>query len=361
MGKRLSMSSNDDAYTGISTAIAVRERNIADIELRLARSESHELRRELEFQEKEVSRLRQTLDSCKEAPACLAISQLPGEGATPIATLEAAMLSGKKGREIALYKLLSDYKRQYMRSGDPLAIASGIELNMELLADLLDYDSCQLSEIYSFLGHLLINAEVNMSSIKKAYGFLEKAISIIDRVDLFDRDVLEAKALASWLQSITVRMEGHVEKAHALCYSTYKDIDQLASFQIKLPLLREMAILERSSRGFQELYKKRALYEHDKVQAFHSFRRIFEHYLIKIDMTRADHIYPLLCQTFSSVRRELPKISVYSFLKNRYHYLRLKGETALAERLFVRVAKETRRLHLSGQYKDLVSIRRSLM
>lgn len=132
-----------------------------------------------------------------------------------------------------------------------------------------------------------------------------------------------------------------------------------APFEIQLTLLREMAILECSDTGFEYIYSKRALYEHDQIQAFHSYRRIFEHYLIRKDIKKAGEIYPLLYKTFIVVKHLLHKVSRYSFYKNLYHYFIMIGDKHRAQRIFRMVVIATKRLNLIGQYRDITDIRRS--
>lgn len=102
--------------------------------------------------------------------------------------------------------LLKEYKRQYLRFGNPSVFVNIVELHTQALEHLLPYSSLQLAEINKFLGHLLIDAESDLNTIQKAYEVLKKSDEAIDSLDFLNESVIEAKIQTKWLQSITFRM-----------------------------------------------------------------------------------------------------------------------------------------------------------
>lgn len=233
---------------------------------------------------------------------------------------------------------------------------------MIVLESLTQDHSYGIANLYQFLGYLLINSEKDAQSIIRAREYLLKAKTIYENLPFFNEEILKNCIRADWLRSISYKLLEDYNNAYEVCNSSLNEVEleKIISprFSMKLPFLREMALLERSKDRFSYLRQKSDSYSDDDVETFFTYRRIFENCLYSNDMKRADQFYPFVKNAYKAVHSKIDQVYIYSYYKNLYHYFSLKQQHDVAQRIYNLTLKKTKELKLIGQYNELRFLKR---
>jgi hypothetical protein len=261
--------------------------------------------------------------------------------------------------EVYLYEKISFFKKQYKLFGNPMLVYNTAIVLANKVAHFLDQNLYQLGRLHAFLGYLLINANPNLVTIKISRAHLEKAINIINNTNTFSEEVFRSYMYINWLLAVAIKIEGQFDEAYDLIVRCIEDkhVKRFGATMTTIPLIRQKAIMEQTARSHQSLARTVDSYKSDPVEYFHSVRRLFEYSLNSQDRNLLDYLYKLANFSFQKARPYIDVVYTYSYYKNVYHYLRLKGEVQRAEVIYTLIVEKTELLQLYGQRKQIIEIK----
>jgi hypothetical protein len=262
--------------------------------------------------------------------------------------------------QIILFDKISEFTRLYHQFGNPILIYEAANALAQKCAGFLDAKPFELGRLHALLGYLLINADPDIKAIKQAREHLEIALNIIDNQQMFNQEILKVYLRASWLHAVAIKIEGDFDTAFNLLINKLEDkqLKRLAGIHDAIPLVRQRVIMEQTKSAHDELFNSAQGYKKNAAEYFHSVRRVFEYALNTQNFETIDELYNLCQSAFKRCRAELDKVYIYTYLKNVYHYLMLKGQLSPAARLYKRITKETMDLNLMGQHRQILDINR---
>ena len=179
---------------------------------------------------------------------------------------------------------------------------------------------------------------------------------ILNNYSCSDVELLKKKLKTEWLRSITHKQLTDTNEAHKILYNTINTFPKKLSFEIGLPLFREVAILEgqdKNKNAFDFVKNNINFYKHDIKEIFHTYRRLFEFNLFLEKLDECDNYLPTLNLLFEKVKKNIPPVYTYTLWKNLFHYYYLKGDLNKAKKLSKKIRNGCEKLNLKGQISSL--------
>lgn len=228
------------------------------------------------------------------------------------------------------------------------------------------YYSYFLGKIFEFISMTLINSG-KIELVKTARIYLEKCIVIYDNLNFINDDIFKSILKIKWLNSITHKLENNYGIAKSYCDEIIymaeenKRIYGLSYYDSVLIAEREIAVLTQDLNRFQFLQKHSKRWELNPIEAFHTYRRIFEYYLNIKNLDKAEEILMDVKRIYKIVKTELSPIYIWTLQRNYYQYFLLRNEKAKANNIYVYLMNEYNKYNIYGQILVLENLKKKYL
>lgn len=259
-------------------------------------------------------------------------------------------------KKIKVYSLNNEINKIYLEIGNPI---KSYDIAYSLLyifrEQIIEHPFVFASSKIS-LAYMLINSDRDQESLYIAINHLNEALDSLLQLQ-YSEEVLRSIVRANWLIAISYRLLGKHNEAFSVCENMIHDrIFSSFNYELKLPIIREIAIIENDTKLFDEIREREKDYSHNRIEHFFSCRRLLEHYIKIGKISTAEKYLSATQESFQRVKKHIFKVYEATFLKNQIHLYLAKKEIKEAKLLYSKAVSLMETNEFYGQRRSLDKI-----
>jgi hypothetical protein len=255
-----------------------------------------------------------------------------------------------------IFQIEASVKKFYLEIGNPIVAYRTSSAILQAAGDRVLKNPATYASMQISLGYMLVNSDCDEASLYIAIDHLNCAIDCLQQLE-YTEEVVKKIVRANWLIAIAFRLLNRPNDASRTCENIISHrIMRSTDYIVKLPIVREIAIINKDTKLFKDIEQHEQDYSQDQIETFFSYRRLFEHFL---NLERFDVANKYLLPTkesFHRVKIHIFKVYEATFLKNQFHLALAKKDMQLAKQLYLESIRQMEKNELYGQRRALEKI-----